>query len=181
MIVELFQEQIKIWHGTQLRKYTNVPYWTHPVEVKNILKERGYNEIALLIALGHDLLEDTEATTKDICNFLTNLGHYSASAYQAYLVCKGIEHLTDFFTVENFPTYNRKIRKELEAKRIGEIPSNTIKTIKLVDMYCNSISIKEHAPKFWETYKIEKQFLLDEISIFCDSEIRKMCESVLQS
>ncbi|MGX9944931.1 HD domain-containing protein [Bradyrhizobium denitrificans] len=52
-----------VWaHGSQLRKYTKVPYWHHLEEVAQILLR--YSASPLVVAAGwlHDTLEDTEAT-----------------------------------------------------------------------------------------------------------------------
>ncbi|MGN0814918.1 MAG: HD domain-containing protein [Candidatus Coproplasma sp.] len=44
-------------------------YITHPVEVARIVKEKGGDSDAVIAALFHDLLEDTDATEEEIVRF----------------------------------------------------------------------------------------------------------------
>ena len=57
-------------HGDQKRKQ-GTPYYTHPLTVSKLLKEKGFNESYQIAGLFHDLLEDTETTYEEILN-LTN-------------------------------------------------------------------------------------------------------------
>lgn len=52
-------------HEGQKRKQ-GIPYYTHPLAVYNLLKEKGYNNEYLFVALFHDLLEDTNTTYNEI-------------------------------------------------------------------------------------------------------------------
>lgn len=56
---------VKEKHAGQKRKQ-GTPYYTHPLAVYNFLKERGYNNDYLFVALFHDLIEDTNTTYNDI-------------------------------------------------------------------------------------------------------------------
>ena len=50
-------------HGDQKRKYTEMPYWHHPVNVSNILIDSGISNIDMVCAaILHDTVEDTKAT-----------------------------------------------------------------------------------------------------------------------
>ena len=55
----------KLMHGEQLRE-SGDPYFSHPVEVTNILAELNLDTSSLVCALLHDTIEDTKATIKDI-------------------------------------------------------------------------------------------------------------------
>ena len=52
-------------HGTQ-KRIGGDPYITHPVAVADILKKEGYDIEYQIVALFHDLLEDTDATEDEI-------------------------------------------------------------------------------------------------------------------
>ena len=42
------------------------PYYTHPLEVSNILKSKGFSKKYQIVGLFHDLLEDTNTTFEEI-------------------------------------------------------------------------------------------------------------------
>lgn len=52
-------------HKGQIRKQ-GTPYYTHPLEVSNILKRKGFSEKYQVVGLFHDLLEDTNTTFEEI-------------------------------------------------------------------------------------------------------------------
>lgn len=54
-------------HDGQFRK-GGLPYITHPIAVCEIVQEKGFDEDYQLVALFHDLLEDTDATDEEILN-----------------------------------------------------------------------------------------------------------------
>lgn len=56
---------IKIKHGDQKRKQGS-PYYSHPVAVASILKDKGFSEEYQIVGLFHDLLEDTDCTEQEI-------------------------------------------------------------------------------------------------------------------
>lgn len=60
-------EFIKQKHSGQKRKQ-GTPYYTHPVAVAELLKEKGFSLEYQIAGLFHDLLEDTDATIEEIIN-----------------------------------------------------------------------------------------------------------------
>ena len=58
-------EYIKIKHNGQTRKQ-GTPYYTHPLQVAKILKDKGFCKEYQIVGLFHDLLEDTDTTYEDI-------------------------------------------------------------------------------------------------------------------
>ena len=52
-------------HEGQTRKLGE-PYITHPIAVAEMMVEKGLSEDYIIAALFHDLLEDTDATEKEI-------------------------------------------------------------------------------------------------------------------
>lgn len=61
-------------HEGQVRKYTGVPYITHPIAVAEIATLNVYGlkwlEIVYSIAYLHDVLEDTKVTPAELIEFL---------------------------------------------------------------------------------------------------------------
>jgi len=64
-LYEKAYEFAKEKHGIQ-KRIGGAPYITHPVAVADILKKEGYDIEYQIVALFHDLLEDTDATEDEI-------------------------------------------------------------------------------------------------------------------
>lgn len=56
----------KTAHDGALRKGTNIPYITHPIETAQIAAEMTMDEDVIIAALLHDVIEDTPFTASDI-------------------------------------------------------------------------------------------------------------------
>jgi len=141
----------------QLRKYSGDPYWTHPRRVARLLAMYStvpVSEQMFAGALAHDVIEDTHITEQDIQN------HFNDSELTRIIV-----GLTDEFTHENYPTMNRRARKDAEAARIGFLDER-IKTIKVCDLIDNTDSIVSMQPDFAKVYMREKQRLLDKMDAY---------------
>lgn len=80
-------------HEGQTRKLGE-PYITHPVAVAEMMVEKGLSEDYVIAALFHDLLEDTDATEKEVSDiggkvvleavkFLTKSPRYQMDSYIA--------------------------------------------------------------------------------------------------
>lgn len=63
--VENYIEFIKEKHKGQ-KRIQGTEYYLHPIQVANILKEKGFDENYQIVALFHDLLEDTNTTYEEI-------------------------------------------------------------------------------------------------------------------
>lgn len=68
MNLEKAIEFMKQKHGNQKRKQ-GTPYYTHPLAVAKLLKDKGFPEEYQLAGLFHDLIEDTDATYEEIIAF----------------------------------------------------------------------------------------------------------------
>ena len=145
-------------HGSQMRKYVNEPYITHPVAVAELVKDRGGDINMQCAALLHDVLEDTAVTHAQLRAFL----HRVFDIRRAEDVLQLVVELTDVYTKENFPELNRHARKTLEAKRLSQA-SDRAKAIKIADIDHNSESITKHDPKFAKVFLQEKEMLLDNL------------------
>ena len=70
MRIEKYIQYIKEKHGDQKRKEGTL-YYTHPIAVCEILKEKGFGEEVQIVGLFHDLLEDTSATYEELIEMST--------------------------------------------------------------------------------------------------------------
>lgn len=131
-------------HATQVRKYTNEPYITHPVAVAELVRSVPHTATMIQAALLHDTVEDTLATSADI---EAEFGHEVAEL---------VAWLTDVSRPEDG---NRAARKTLDREHTAKAPP-TAKTIKLADLIDNSRSIVALDPKFAVVYLEEKRLLL---------------------
>ncbi len=148
-------EQIREWHGTQQRKYSFEPYWTHPVTVADIVSRHLQNDEAILSALFHDVVEDTPFGPHDIFAFVRN--HYPSA--DAVLVTDTVMDLTNRYEKELCPGLNRTERHRLEMLRLSRI-SPFAQSIKYGDITHNCQSIREFAPGYARHYLAEKQEIL---------------------
>ena len=133
-------------HDGQYRKYTHDPYITHPLAVMEIVRGvPGHTEEMLVAAVLHDVVEDTDVSLMEIEEEFGNV------------VSDLVLHLTDISTPEDGNRLKRK-RKDAEWYAQGSAEAQTIKVADFID---NTRDIAQHAPKFWETYKMEKLYALD--------------------
>ncbi len=135
-------------HAGQVRKYTNEPYVRHVEAVAAaVARLPGATEFDVVIALLHDVVEDTPVTFTDLQR------RFGA------VVTQGVFWLTD---TDN-SLGNRETRKMLDRVRLAAAPRN-IQNIKLCDLIDNSSSIMEHDPEFGERYMGEKLLLLRQMN-----------------
>ena len=120
-------------HQGQKRKYTDEDYITHPVAVANLVHARYEDDNMTCAALLHDVLEDTTVTHSELRAFL----HKTFSVESAEDILSLVVDLTDVYTKEAFPDYNRKQRKTVEGLRLA-YASKRAKQIKKADIEHNS-------------------------------------------
>lgn len=134
-------------HGTQMRKYTPERYIVHPVRVMETLKNYGADLPMLAAALLHDVLEDTPVKADEMLKFLQTVMSHSDAEKTLDLVIE----MTDVYVKEDYPQWNRKVRKMHEQERIA-LTSPDAQTIKYADIIDNCREITKHdrhfAPKF---------------------------------
>lgn len=145
-------EYAKKCHEGQIRKYTNEPYFNHPLSVARILFDYTKDMHVLSAALLHDVVEDTEATIDDI-EF-----HFGSKVAQL------VSELTDVSKPEDG---NRARRKAIDREHIANA-SPEGKMIKLADLIDNCDSIVKYGKGFAKTYLNEMYLLL---SVLNDSNI----------
>jgi len=150
-------EFVKQQHGTQQRKYTFAPYWTHVLSVAQIVSEFVQTDFATEIALCHDLFEDTQCTEQQLCHELVHIGY---TVKQAFAILDGAKELTDEYTKEKYPMLNRETRKRKEAERLGTI-SKVAQSVKYADLIDNTSTIVGYDSGFAKVYLREKLDILD--------------------
>jgi (p)ppGpp synthase/HD superfamily hydrolase len=174
---ELFWEFVKESHKGQVRKYTGEPYHEHLQSVAVQACEYEHYPYTFEIAIGHDLVEDTEVTGYILRNRLTEFGYYQGEVNE---IVNGIVDLSDHFTKESFPHNNRRYRKFYEARRLGDIPFYC-QSIKYADLIDNTKSIVENDPKFARTYLMEKRDILNYMRKGNIDLLIKCCATIVQS
>ncbi len=138
-------------HGTQTRKYTGLPYYTHLIEVAHIAYysmcddlDQVSQKLVVQASVLHDTVEDTDTRYVDLLDVFGKP------------VADLVVELTDRFTSTSFPNLNRHQRKTREAQRLGGI-SSLGKSIKCADLVSNTRSIAHFDPTFAVTYLREKE------------------------
>lgn len=148
-------EEVKLFgrasHGEQKRKYTGLPYWTHTEAVADLVATRTTDREVIASAYLHDVLEDTSKPYGAIA--------HRFGARVAFLVAE----LTDVYTSESYPEWNRAKRKSMEADRLGLI-SPDAKLVKRCDLEDNTKDILKNDANFAKTYLAEKLDILKKIS-----------------
>jgi len=142
-------------HGNQKRKYSGDPYVTHTFRVSDIVKKFGGDDAQIMGAILHDVLEDTPMTENELWMELLDI----VGGRMANDVIKLVRELTDVYTTEIFPDFNRKARKEMESMRMGNISPRS-QTIKYADILDNGEDIMKNDPKFGKLYLKEKESML---------------------
>lgn len=112
-------------HGDQKRKYTFEPYMVHPLRVAQRAWERGIGIEAVIGAILHDVVEDTDLCLVDIeIAFGPTVAAVVHGLTEASLGLKGQ------------PEWNRAARKELDLVKLSEQPA-VIQNLKMLDLIDN--------------------------------------------
>ncbi len=128
-------------HGTQTRKYNGRPYVEHPLAVARMVSRFAHDDDMLLAAVLHDTVEDTPVTLDDVAR--------TFGAPVAALVAD----LTD---VSRPSDGNRAVRKRMDLLHTAAAQPRA-KTVKLMDMVHNSLSIVRHDRGFAGHFLLEMQ------------------------
>jgi len=143
-------------HGEQKRKYSGDPYYTHLFRVSDTVRDAGGDDSMIMAALLHDVLEDTPTNDIELISELEKI----VDPKMARDIVNLVIDLTDVYTKENFPDLNRRARKEMEAKRLGDVSSRA-QTIKYADLLDNGEDIMKNDPSFGRVYLREKERILN--------------------
>lgn len=151
------------------RKYTGLPYEVHTDEVANIVASVTLDEDMICAAYLHDTVEDVNVYPYNLEGIEERFGER---------VSRYVLELTDRYTKEDYPNFNRKVRKGLEAARLGKI-SKGAKTVKLADLISNTKDIVKNDPEFAKTYLKEKEIILPNL-IEGDRELWLQANAILK-
>ena len=143
-------------HEGQIRKFTKVPYITHPIVVAEfaveIAKEYGYvHEVTFnqvrSIAYLHDVIEDTNITFEELSDFLDSLQDLSLVEKRTILL--NVKLLTKpIGTFDLIDDYLYKIK----LNRYSQI-------VKLADLKHNMSDLKERNQKSFDKYRLIEFYL----------------------
>lgn len=133
-------------HRGQRRKYTNLPYIIHPLDVARLVMEvRPDDDEMIVAAILHDVVEDCQIPIETI------------EALFNQRVMNLVSDLTDISKPEDGNRYERKA-KDLQHTAQAHPDA---KTIKLADLLDNTKDIEEHDGDFAKVYMREKAALLE--------------------
>ncbi len=159
-------------HMGQRRKYTGVPYISHPYAVACTISDiPGRPMWAVQAGLLHDVVEDTSRTATEI----------------DILFGTRVEEAVFVLTDAKAPGLSRARRKEITRARFAERAGYWERALKLADIHSNLVGpdgILKHDPDFAVTMKREvalllphlvvtgpARFLFDEVSALLDTPV----------
>lgn len=146
-------------HGDQVRKYCADRYIVHPVRVMELCRTVTSEITILAAALLHDVLEDTKVTPDEMEAFLLK----KMTPGEAEKTLGLVVELTDVFVKKNFPSMNRRERKQKEAERMA-LTSPGAQTIKYADIIDNSKEIVSNDLDFAQVFLKECRALLKKMN-----------------
>jgi len=132
-------------HKHQTRKYSGRPYIEHPLAVARMVGRFNHDDEMIIAALLHDTVEDTSVTLIDIQR---EFG-------------PGVAALVSDLTDVSGPTDgNRRTRKNKDLLHTAAAQPRA-KTVKLMDLVHNSVSIIRHDTDFARVFLDEMHRMLD--------------------
>ena len=156
------REFATVAHQTQTRKYNGRPYIEHPLAVARMVARFDHDEDMIIAALLHDTVEDTSVTIGDIeCAFGTG-------------VAALVSDLTD---VSRPADGNRVTRKQKDLLHTAAAQPRA-KTVKLMDLVHNSVSIVRHDRGFAAVFLDEMAKMLDVLQDASDPNAWELAQRV---
>lgn len=144
-LIESAYDFAAIAHEGQVRKYTGERYVVHPLSVAETIFRLTSDVEMTIAAMLHDVVEDCPGYT------LHGIGN---------LWGLNVQQMVDDLTKRPYPSeWTRKMRKDAEKERLRNVSANS-QTIKVADLFDNTLTIVPYDPKFAQTYLAEKLELL---------------------
>lgn len=125
-----------IKHKGQFRKISGNLYITHPERVYRLVRLVDDFDQLGCAALLHDVVEDCYSDSITQLDLIREIENKFGSGVKR-IVCE----LTNVYTKQNYPNWDRKKRKEAELRRIRDI-STEAKLIKCADRIDNILNYK---------------------------------------
>lgn len=137
-------------HNGQFRKYSNIPYISHPLSVASLVARYTADEDVIIAAILHDVVEDTKMT-------LGQVFHMFGSQVAYY-----VHYVTEVADKSCGP---RAFRVKLNREHFAAGPAES-QLIKIADTIHN-ISDLDKSPdvKFAKLYTLEKLGTVDALSL----------------
>jgi (p)ppGpp synthase/HD superfamily hydrolase len=167
----------------QVRKGNGKPYWTHTQAVAAIVAKVTDDAELIAAANLHDVREDVEPEEvlipRDICEsfgldpdkrFIYGIG--AIEALFGTRVASLVVELSNIYTKDAYPAFNRDARHALERERLAKV-SDDAKFIKLADLLHNSQDIQSLGA-FGRKWLGEKKELLPKIKVEGDTRNEAM-------
>ena len=145
-------------HGDQQRKYAAERYIEHPLRVMRACQSHGYALPVLAAAILHDVLEDTDISSKQLEDFLMTVMKENNAKHTLSLVIE----LTDTYTKDRYPRLNRRRRKIKEADRIAKISAEA-QSVKYADIIDNAKGMAGQDADFAPVFLRECKLLLEKM------------------
>jgi (p)ppGpp synthase/HD superfamily hydrolase len=149
-------------HKDQKRKYSGRPYIEHPLAVARMVGRFNHDNDMIIAALLHDTVEDTPVTLIDIQREFS----------------PGVAALVRDLTDVSGPTDgNRRTRKNKDLLHTAAAQPRA-KTVKLMDLVHNSVSIIRHDTDFARVFLDEMHRMLDVLQDASDPQAWVLAERV---
>jgi (p)ppGpp synthase/HD superfamily hydrolase len=111
-------------HEGQVRKYSGVPYITHPEAVAQMVEKLGLSDFAVAASYLHDTVEDTSVVLDDI--------------YEVF--GPEVAEMVSFLTAIKMASMSREDRKRVYREKMAHAPYE-VQTIKVADILHNAPTI----------------------------------------
>ena len=156
------REFATVAHQSQTCKYSGRPYIEHPIAVARMVARFDHDEDMIIAALLHDTVEDTSVTIREIeCVF--------GAGVMAF-----VSDLTD---VSRPADGNRVARKQKDLLHTAAAQPRA-KTVKLMDLVHNSVSIVRHDRCFAAVFSEEMAKMLDVLQDASDPNAWELAQRV---
>jgi len=166
-------EYATLLHAGQKRKYTDLDYITHPLEVARIVKSFTNDEDSFIAAILHDTLEDCDVEPKKI-KYLFGEQVYQ---YVRHLSDSSFYEVKHGLAVDPLVFGNRITRKTATLERLKMAPAE-VQTIKMADLIHNSFSIIVYDKNFAQVFLTEMQDLVNALNK-SNKELRKIAQDIV--